>query len=213
MLKRHLKALSDQQNTVKQYKEKANIDSAYIYRLDCTAALLGDFLSANTSTAQAVAPTESSAESADQSSADTAALPVSTIYAVISDLKAAEWKYLQEWQKFVKAQPDSAARTKELESVSQVGRKRKSQVALEGVMIPVAAQKVVDQLQQQAVNAEAGDHSGRVEHYGAQLAGRDEVMQHQQLPCWGKVVDLAAFAGTCEVTAAAAAVAEEKPLR
>jgi Tfp pilus assembly protein PilN len=208
LLQRHQKALSDQQSTIKQLKDKASIDSAYIYRLDCTAALLGDFLSANTAnTANAAAPTETSAEGTE-GSVGTAPLPVSTIYAVLSDLKAAEWKYLQERQKFVKMQPDSAGRSKDLESVAVVGRKRKSQVALEGVVIPVAAQKVVDQLQQQAANVEAGDHSGRLEHYGTQVAARDEVVQHQQLP-WSKVVNLAAFAGTCEVAAAAAAAAEK----
>jgi hypothetical protein len=208
-LQRHQKALSDQQNKIKELKDKANIDSAYIYRLDCTVALLNGFLSA--STPKSAASAACSEESATDSNGP-APLPVSTIYAVLSDLKAAEWKYLQDWQKFVKAQPDSAGRSRELESVAQVGRKRKSQVALEGVIVPVSVQKVADQLQQQAVNVEAGEHGGRVEHYCVQRAAREEVVlqqqqQQQQLP-WSKVVNLAAFSGTCE-----AAVAVEKSVR
>lgn len=204
---RHQKALQSYTTTLKEVLDKESV-----YRLECAMALVESYLAnrrpVSTDAGTSAATTASAGEEADgsddgsEAAADNGAtstqrqptLPDTIIYAALCELKAAEWAHLQELRTFNRTHPAADATVSaENERIALAGKKRKAQVALDGVVIPSAAQKVLDSLQQQGVNAEAGSHQGRAEHCAAQARAAEEALQAAP---WERVVDVSVYAGS-----------------
>jgi hypothetical protein len=155
-----------------------------VYRLDCAAHLLQQFLENRTRDSNIKSePTKGDS--------DISSLPDNVIYAALYEMKATEWAYLQQLRTYQKAREQTSSSSAG-DGYARINKKRKAQVSLEGVVIPPAAQKVLDQLQQQSVNTEAGSHAGRAEYYAGQVKAAVEALQTAP---WEKVIDTTSYSG------------------
>jgi hypothetical protein len=182
----HADLLKGHQRALLEYttKLKGVLDKECVYRLECATHLLQQFLENRTRDSNIkTEPTEFGS--------DISPLSDDIIYAALYEMKATEWTYLQQLRTYEKAR-EQASSSSAGDGYARINKKRKAQVSLEGVVIPPAAQKVLDQLQQQSVNTEAGSHAGRAEFYAGQVKAAEEALQSAP---WEKVIDTASYAG------------------
>ena len=172
------------------------LDAATLHRVYTAVRLLGDL---HRHSAPSAVVAEETEETEDTEAAPTTPpLPLTVLYAVLSDLKAAEWRHLQ-------ASLASTATTDQ-ELMQQLHKRRKASVAItttpntpitpdnnsttssatNALTLSLADQKLVDSLQGHQNSLETGTHRERIEHFLDQMYRNEGAFE---LFDWDSILD------------------------
>jgi len=180
------------------------LDAGALYRLHTAIRLLGELHRHSASPAVVTEQTEDKEDTEDADTTPTTPpLPLTILYAVLSDLKAAEWRYLQ-------AALHSTAPTGQ-ELLQQLHKRRKTSVtittapntpitpdtsiassATNALTLSLADQRLADSLQGHQNNLETGTNRERIEHFLDQMCRNEDAFE---LFDWNSILDACTHAG------------------
>ena len=184
---------------------KGTMDSAHTYRLNTVLTLSETYLIYMHHTLLQQQQSQSDInntqvnESSDHTPPVLPLLPLTSIYTILSELKALEWKYIQKLHIYNKnCKDNTGSNIPQMECFTKICKKRKASVVIDGITTSTnsssstssssVVQKQVDQLQQYHIGIESTDLvEGRILHCSHEKQGNWESLLGFD---WSNYVDM-----------------------